>query len=587
MPGPEEPFVLLDDASDGSAGARLFSGIGEIVEARSLAEVEPALDRLAERLADGATLAGFFGYEAGFALETKLAPLGSGPAQENPPLLWFGTFEREQHLDDRALVAMLGDPEGAWAGKPEPDIASGDYLAGVERLLEHIHAGDIYQANYTFPCDVPIVGDPLALYARLRKAARAGHGAIVWTGHHWLLSLSPELFFTLEDGLITARPMKGTAARANDPAEDAAAAEALAASEKDRAENLMITDLLRNDLSRVAADGSVAVPKLFAVETYPTVHQMTSTVVARLAEGNIAIDILRAIYPCGSITGAPKIRAMQILHDLERGPRGPYTGSIGSMGPEGKADFNVAIRTLVLAEGADRARLGLGAGIVADSDPAAEWRECLAKGAFVTRDQPTFDLIETVRFEPDLGIRLLDRHLTRLRESARVFGFEFDHHAARNALQAASFHLRAPARIRLRLARGGHLAIETRPAPEPPAEPVVVAIARRDASAADYRLRHKTSRREIYEEAMVEGVFETLLEDNEGFLTEGCFTNLFVERDGLLLTPPASRGLLPGVLRAELLASGKARETDLTRADLAGGFLIGNALRGLIRAKLA
>lgn len=581
---PSAPFVLLEDTRDGSAGARLFRDPTEIVEARRIDEVEACLDRFRALLGDGLQLAGFFAYEAGFAFEAKLATLKDEAGEDAPPLLWFGVFERVEEIAGDAIAPLLPDPHGAWAGPPAPRIARRDYLDGVEALLDHIRAGDIYQANYSFQSDLPVAGDPLALYARLRRTARAGHGGTVWTGSHWLLSLSPELFFTLDGGTVTAMPMKGTAARDPDPQADRAAARALAQDPKERAENLMITDLLRNDLSRIAADGSVEVPALFAVETFPTIHQMTSTVTARLADGLSAVDILRAIYPCGSITGAPKIRAMQIIDDLEREPRGPYTGAIGRLGGDG-AYFNVAIRTLVLRDGADRASLGLGAGIVADSRPDAEWRECLAKGAFVTRDQPTFDLIETMRFEPETGVLLLDRHLARLKNSAGRLGFVFDHHAARNDLQAASFHLRAPAMIRLHLSRSGRLAIESRPIPEKPAEPLRIAIAPRRAQAADYRLHHKTSRREIYEAARIEGADDTLLEDEAGFLTEGCFTNLFVERDGILLTPPLSRGVLPGTLRAELLATGKAREADLTRADLESGFFVGNAVRGLLRAR--
>ncbi len=583
----DTPFVLLDDARPDGAAARLFRQPVDIVEARTQKAVPGALARLERARQDGLEAAGFLAYEAGFALEEKLAPLRADPGEDDPPLLWFGLFEAMERIAADAVPGLLPDPAGATAGPPRPEVARTAYGRAFQQAQALIAAGDIYQVNLTFPCAVPVAGHPLALYGALRRGSRAGYGGIAWTGTHWLLSFSPELFFHLDGGAITARPMKGTAPRGADPAEDAARRKALAEDPKQRAENLMICDLLRNDLSRIAEDGSVAVPSLFHVESYPTVHQMTSTVTARLAPGKSAIDLLGAIYPCGSITGAPKIRAMEIIHDLESGPRGPYTGSIGWFGPEGEAALNVAIRTLVLKDGASEARLGLGSGIVADSDEEEEWRECLAKGAFVTEGRQLFDLIETMRFDPVEGIWQLERHLERIKASAAALGFSFDRHAARNELQAATFRLDGPSKIRLLASRQGALAVETRDLADPPAEPVSVAIAPRQADASDFRLRHKTTARGPYEEARKEGAFETLLETADGHISEGCFTNVFVERDGVLATPPLERGLLPGILRETLIEEGRAVEADIARADLEGEFFIGNAVRGLIRARLA
>jgi para-aminobenzoate synthetase/4-amino-4-deoxychorismate lyase len=379
--------------------------------------------------------------------------------------------------------------------------------------------------------------------------------------------------------------MKGTAVRGTTPAQDDALAAQLAADPKQRAENLMIVDLMRNDLTRVARPGSVRVPSLFEVERYPTVHQMVSTVIAEPAADITALDALAALFPCGSVTGAPKLRAMQVIAETEGDARGVYTGAIGAIDADGTANFNVAIRTLAIEEGATRAVLGLGSGVVADSHAAEEWDECLAKGAFVTAGEQPFDLIETMRFDPLAGLPLLERHLARMKASADRFGFEFDRHAARNELQAATFRLRAPARVRLLLAPSGAVAIGIAPLPEAAAEPVQVAIQQRKVARDDFRLRHKTSRRGFYDDARrASGAWEVLLTDEEGYLTEGSFTSIFVERDGTLVTPPLSRGLLPGVLRAELIESGRAVEGDLTPADLAGGFYVGNALRGLVSA---
>ncbi|HYI49688.1 MAG TPA: aminodeoxychorismate synthase component I [Allosphingosinicella sp.] len=563
------PFVLLDDARPGGK-ARLFTGLRETIETRDPEAVGDCLERLRGRSA-----AGFLAYEAGHALEARLAPLRAAPSPDAPALLWFGLFDAEEEVDAEAL---LPDPAGAWAGRARPLISQAEYQSALAAVKAHILAGDVYQANLTFAAEVPVAGHPLALYAALRARARAGHGGIVFTGTHWLLSLSPELFFTLEGGRVTTRPMKGTAPRDADPA-------AFAADPKQRAENLMIVDLLRNDLSRVAKPGSVEVPELFAVETYPTILQLTSTVTAGLEEGLGAIDLIRAIYPCGSITGAPKIRAMEITDALEASPRGPYCGMIGRLAPDGEAAFNVAIRTLTLRDGARVAHLGLGSGIVADSVPEEEWRECLAKGAFVETAR-RFDLIETMRFDPQDGVIDLDRHLARMKASADALDFPFDRHEARNELQAATFRA-GPSRIRMMLGRTGALAIEMRPLEPLPEEPVEVALAPLPVPAGDFRLRHKTSDRAFYDEARAAaGAFETLFRDPEGFLTEGSFTSLFVERGGKLVTPPLCRGLLPGILRGRLIEEGRAEEGELVEADLALGFYIGNAVRGLVRARL-
>lgn len=595
-----EPFVLLDDARrDGAVAARLYRRPVEIVRADTLAEIDALLARLGEAQTDGLHVAGFLNYEAGHAFEACLAPLAA--ATSSRPLGWFGVFEGVERIASDDVPALLGDPAGASIAAPVPRITEADYIARVETILEHIRAGDIYQANLTFACDVAIEGDPLAAYARLRQRARAGYGGIVHTGDDWLLSLSPELFFALDGEAVTARPMKGTATRGTDEAADRLQRETLVGDPKQRAENLMIVDLMRNDLSRVSRPGSVKVPHLFRVETYPTVHQLVSTITARLVEGKDALDIIRAAFPCGSITGAPKIRAMEIIAETETAPRGAYTGSIGFIAPDGEAAFNVAIRTLHIGghdqpapDDAKRlhrfrktATLGLGAGIVADSDPQAEWRECLAKGAFVSESGAGFDLVETMAFDPLEGLLRLDRHLARMKASAAAFGFDFDRHRARNELQAATFRLRHASKLRLLASPGGALAIEIRDMPRLPNVPVPVGVVERSVSRDDVRLRHKTTDRAFYDEARAATPgWEAILVDEAGFVTEGSFTNVFVDRGGSLLTPPLELGLLPGILREELIDQRRAIESPLRIADLAGGFYLGNSLRGLIPARL-
>jgi aminodeoxychorismate synthase component I len=385
LPGPSEAFVLFDDArARRPAPARLYRDPVEQIVAWTAKEVQPALDRLADAREAGLHAAGYMGYEAGLALEDRLVPLAARHLSgDGPPLLWFGLFEGCRMIPPGEVAGLLPDPVGCVVGAVEPSIDEATYLRAFGQVQEMIAAGDIYQVNLTFPCDLSFTGDPLALYAAARPRAAAGYGGIVQMPGHSLLSCSPELFFTLVRGQLTARPMKGTARREPDPDADAAAAHGLESDPKQRAENLMIVDLIRNDLSRVARAGSVIVPELFRVETYPTVHQMISTVRGRILPGLSPVDVLRTLFPCGSITGAPKVRAMEIIDQIEPWPRGPYTGSIGWIDPEGNAAFNVAIRTLCVEEGGSTARLGLGSGIVADSDGAAEWAECLTKGRFL------------------------------------------------------------------------------------------------------------------------------------------------------------------------------------------------------------
>lgn len=619
MPG-DEPFVLLDDARErGGGDARFYCRPRRVFVARRPEEVAPTLASAHTSLKEhGGTLAGYVAYEAGLALEEKLLPLAAGRCGANGPLLWFGLFDGYESIPAQEVPGWLTgriaapDPTNvgvASVGPLDPQLSPGGYARAFARLQQAISDGDIYQVNLTFPLAGSYQGDPLALYAAIRPSAAAGYGGLVFDGSHWLLSFSPELFVSLaDDGAAKVKPMKGTRPRGRDMREDAAMAAELAVADKDRAENLMIVDLMRNDLSRVAVAGSVRVENPFAIETYPTVHQMVSTVRATLKPGKGAVDLVRALFPCGSITGAPKIRAMELIDEVERDARGAYCGAIGRIeapcpgaaGDDGtgRAAFNVAIRTLRLnpaENGRGRAVLGVGSAIVADSQTMAEWRECLVKGGFVRKSSPDagaalFDLIETMRFEPDSGIALLEGHLDRMKKSAAELGFAFDRHAARNQIQALCFELDAPSRVRLVLARSGATALEAAPLSAALAGPVACAILPLPVDSGDWRLRHKVSDRGFYERALATakncGAHEALLVRDDGLLTEGAFTNLFVRRGGRLLTPPASLGLLPGVLRQSLLASGEAEEAPLLIGDLEDGFMVGNAVRGLLPARL-
>jgi len=615
-PGPVagKAFVLLDDARQqtphgGASRARLYLDPRRVIIARRADEVADALAQADAALAQGRCLAGHIAYEAGLALEPRLQALAGAGARvgADGPLVWLGVFDGWHDIAGDAVPAWLAAHADhariSRIGPMEPQISPGSYADGFAALARAITDGDIYQANFTFALAGRWRGDPLAIYAALRAGGGGGYGGIVHDGARWLLSLSPELFVEVEGKALAVRPMKGTRPRGGTPAQDAALAAELAASTKDRAENLMIVDLMRNDLARVSTAGSVRVDAPFAVETYPTVHQMVTSVRATLSGGRDAVDVVRALFPCGSITGAPKIRAMELINAVERDARGAYCGGIGyfdppsAQVPSGGARFNVAIRTLVLSPGdagVGGARLGVGSAIVADSTAMAEWRECLIKGGFVHQPAPhqhvaQFDLIETMAFAPDTGVPLLELHLERIKASAALLGFSFDRHGVKNAIQALCFEAEAPAKLRLMLARSGAIALEVSPRPAPIAEALCVVLPM-PVDPSDWRLAHKTSDRGLYEAGLRvaegKGAHEALLIREDGLLSEGCFTNIFLARDGVLVTPPARLGLLPGVLRRHLLDEGLAVEGEIRLADLSQGFFIGNALRGLTPAKL-
>ncbi len=608
-------FVLLDDArvqgarAQEASDARLFADPRALFIARRAEEVGPTLAAADAALAEhGGALAGYIAYEAGLALEPRLAALAPRRTGADGPLVWLGLFDGYETIPaaqmPQWLAARTAGGQPPAIGPLDPQVSPGAYARMFDTLRAAIEAGDIYQANLTLPLAGSYRGDPLALYAAIRPTAAAGYGGAVFDGSHWLLSFSPELFVSLRGNSARTKPMKGTRPRGRDAAQDRTHREELARSVKDRAENLMIVDLMRNDLSRVCEPGSVRVEAPFTVETYPTVHQMVSTINATLQPGKAAMDMVRALFPCGSITGAPKIRAMELIDAVETRPRGPYCGAIGwierpangdpAQGPS-RAAFNVAIRTLRLTPGENgmgRAVLGVGSAIVADSQCLPEWRECLIKGDFVRQSAAAaYDLIETMRFDPERGIELLELHLERIKQSAADLGFAFDRHATRNHIQATCFELEHPARLRLMLARSGATSLEAGPLPPSQEQPVRCALLPLPLDPADTRLRHKTSDRALQDLALktarAAGAGEALFLRDDGLLTEGSFTTIFVAGDdGVLRTPPAALGLLPGVLRRSLIEAGEAREAELTLDDLSGGFLIGNALRGLMKAEL-
>ncbi|HEX4179526.1 MAG TPA: aminodeoxychorismate synthase component I [Caulobacteraceae bacterium] len=588
------PFVLLEDRLDRRRPARLFRDPATIVRCDRPDQVEGALRRIEAGLGAGLHAAGFLAYELGYALEPRLGR--RMPEGRTVPLIWMGLFPPPRTLDPDALdaaFAALGPPPPIGEFTPGHDRAA--HVAKVRRVLELIQAGDIYQANLTFQVRFRCPADPLALYGALRARQPVAHGGVIaMEDGTTVLSLSPELFVEAAGDRATTRPMKGTAARLPDPGADADAKAALAADPKQRAENLMIVDLLRNDLARISAAGSVRVPALFTLETYPTFHTLTSTVTARPRPGLGLKDKLAALFPCGSVVGAPKIRAAEIIHDLELGPRGIYTGAIGAIAPEGDMRFNVAIRTAVItAEG--QGSYGVGGGVVADSDPDAEYDEALLKARVLTDLGADYGLIETFRWARDGGFQRLGRHLDRLGASAAALGFAFDRSKTESRLAHAARGWTALAgdrRVRLLLSRDGALAI-TDQAAAAMARPLTLGVARDRLDPGDPFLRHKTTRREVHERAFAEaeaaGLDEAVLLDRRGQVADGSRNSLFAEIGGRLVTPPLAAGALPGVLRAELIEQGRAveGELDLDRLARADRLFIGNSLHGLRAARLA
>ena len=424
-------FVLIDNNSGAGGPSLIFEDPLRSLIVESQAGVGEALLQIEAATAQGLYAAGFFSYELGYALEPRLAP--QLPASRQVPLLWFGIFREPRKLtDDDVLAFLSAASDGVLAGPPRPLWQADDYTKRFVQAKQHIEAGDIYQLNLTFPVELRLEGSPLGLYRQLRKRQPVAHGAYLDTGQHRILSLSPEQFYAREGSQIVSRPMKGTAARGLTTGADARARAELAGDAKQRAENLMIVDLMRNDIGRMAEIGSVLVSDLFTVETFRTVHQMTSGIEARLRPGVSLSDSVRALFPPGSVTGAPKIKAMELISELEAAPRGIYCGAIGYAGPGNVERFNVAIRTLVF-DATGQGSMGLGSAVVADSDAAAEYAECLLKMSFLSAHQTDFELIETMLYQPGNGLWLLDRHLDRLARSARHFGFKFDENRIRSA----------------------------------------------------------------------------------------------------------------------------------------------------------
>jgi len=503
---------------------------------------------------------GFVTYEAAaaFGLVTRTPVNGL-------PLVWFALFERRTAVSLPAPFA--GETLGGYElGVLESSIDRERFIAAFTAVRAHLAAGDSYQANYTFEVRASFEGDARALFIALAKAQQGRYATFLTTGARTICSASPELFFARTGNLVSARPMKGTVRRGLTADEDLRQRAALLASDKQRAENVMIVDMVRNDLGRIADVGSVEVPELFTAEKYPTVWQMTSLVHARSSAA--LAELFAAMHPCASITGAPKASTMEILASLEESPRGIYTGALGYVAPDGSARFSVAIRTAVIDHAAGLLHFGIGSGIVWDSDGPSEYDECLLKAAILSHPSPPpFELLETMRWGPDEGFLLLDRHLSRMASSAGYFDFAYDEPRIRAALNEAVRGAAARRRLRLLLARDGRVTVEQADWKPGPA-PVRVALARTAVDSQTVWLFHKTTNRAVYDDRRRDDVDETILWNERGEVTEATTANLVAAIGGRQFTPPVTSGLLAGTYRADLLERGAIAEAPLSLADV-------------------
>lgn len=578
MVEPGTTALIQAPGEDGRPGWWRFGRPRAVLAAARLEEVLPVLAEIEREVAAGAHAVGLLAYEAAPAFDPAL----SAHPPSSFPLAWWGLFDPPAVIDLEAALESAPAPRLDW----RPLVSQDEHRRAVERIRELIAAGETYQVNYTFPLETGFAGEPLELFLALCQAQRAGCCGYLDLGRFAICSASPELFFELDGERVVCRPMKGTAPRAPGLAQDLERASGLAASEKNCAENVMIVDMVRNDLGKVALPGSVMTERLLEVETYPTVHQLTSTVSARTRAP--LTEILRALFPCASITGAPKVRATRFIRELEPHPRGVYTGTLGWVAPGRRIRFNVAIRTVTVDREAALARYGVGGGIVWDSDPAAEYQECRTKALVLTAAPPVFELLETLLWRPRRGFFLLDRHLDRLLGSAGYFGFEVAREDVIAALsEAAAGFEPVRQRVRLLADRHGRVRVEAKPFPCDGRRVWKVALCRRPIDPADPFLWHKTTWRRTYEKARAKhpGCDDVILVNPAGELTELTVGNLVLQRDGRHLTPPAASGLLPGTYRAELLARGRIEEARLFPRDLARGeavFLI-SSVRGWVR----
>jgi len=555
----KEPWLVFEFAnSEGDINPLIFKRPLKVIAAFAINEVLPCLKLVQEEVNNGYYAAGFLSYESAPAFDAAF----NTNKESTMPLLWFGIFAEpeNQSFSSTGTYALT-----EW----EPSVSLEEYNQSIQAIKDGIERGDTYQTNYTIRLHSHFEGDDFAFFEKLKKAQSSDYCAYINTGEYSILSASPELFFRLQDETITTRPMKGTIKRGKSFEEDEANARWLYLSEKNRAENVMIVDMLRNDLSLVAEFGTVQVPKLYEIEPYPTVYQMTSTITGRVAENTEPIDIFRALFPCASITGAPKVSTMKIIAELEPEPREVYCGAIGYITPNKEAVFNVPIRTVLIDQQSGIATYGVGGGITWDSTSEGEYDEVLAKASLLEEDRPEFELLESLLLEYGKYF-LLKEHLERLKKSAKYFGFSVDIECIKKKLDEFASQNNGKLKVRLLVNKKGVVTIDAQSILVQPT-PIKVILGGKPVDKDNTFLYHKTTNRSIYTDFQLtkpSDVFDTLLWNKDEELTEFTNGNLVLELDGELWTPPVNSGLLAGTFREMLIKEGMIREKVLTIADL-------------------
>jgi para-aminobenzoate synthetase/4-amino-4-deoxychorismate lyase len=564
-------------------------------------DLSSLFNALQEALTNGNWLAGYFCFELGYFFEPRLRKIIENKRNDRP-LAWFGVFPPPDVIDEKMMLKKSKHLSHSFINTTSEsfrienlrlNISRAEYLRAIAKIKTYLKEGDTYQVNFTQKYKFSLAGNPLGLYRFLQEKQPVAYSALISDGQRYLLSLSPELFFQKNALNIKSKPMKGTLKRGRHTAEDKELATWLVNNPKNRAENTMIVDLIRNDLGKIAVPGKVQVADLYHTERFPTVHQMTSTVEATLKKRITIKDIIMAMFPCGSVTGVPKIRTMEIINELEKETRGIYTGAIGFISPAGEAQFNVAIRTLDI-DYQGNGEMGIGGGIVAESSASEEYEECMLKATFLTENFIPFSLIETMRLE-DKDIFLLDLHLHRLQDSADYF----DMHYPRNEIESNLKTLRhkypqGSFKIRLLLHQNGQFDIHAEPL-LPPAETRLwsVKISEMRINSHDRWLFHKTTHRQLYDEeralALQQGFDEVIFLNERDEVCEGSISNIFLSKQGKLTTPVKNSGLLAGTLRESLITKNECQEKiifldHLYRADK---LYLGNSVSGLIEGHLA
>ncbi len=588
------PFVFLDTAlPDEENNSFLFKNFEDILTFNCNDDLDMFFKKAEGYLKKGYWLSGYFNYEFGYFLEPRLYPLRQ---KSNIPLVWLGVCRQPAVIScqrgcllpgNEGVSLQVSSKPGYTVKNIKPGITQAEYFKKIKEIKYYLEQGLSYQVNFTFKVKFDFSGDVLDFYRNLRQSQPTSYSALINTGESQILSLSPELFFKMEGEKIITRPMKGTIPREPIPDEDRFARKTIKGSEKIKAENLMIVDLLRNDLGRVSE--KVWVPRLFDIEKYRTLYQMTSAIEAKLKNNLKLKDIFSSLFPCGSVTGAPKIKTMEIINDLEKESRGVYTGAIGYISPCKKASFNVAIRTIFLK--GKKGELGIGGGVLYDSEEKAEYKEALLKAKFFMQGISKICLIETILWENLKGYFLLDLHLKRLKNSCKYFSIPLDIRKVRQMLKDLNIQKKEKFKVRLFVDMEGNVGIEKTRLNKTPSLAKVKLSSQR-INPGDYFLYHKTTQRGLYDKERIkaekEGFFEIIFLNIYGQLTEGSITNIFIRKNKRLYTPPLKCGLLPGVLRGYLLGQGKVEEKVLYPRDIseADKVYIGNSVRKLIEAEV-